>query len=302
MICAICAIARFENRYIREWVDYHLSIGFSHIYIYDNNRQGEERISDALDITSLHYSNRVDIIPFHEVTVCPQLKAYNDCYKRFDFNWMAFIDIDEFITISSKSGYKNVEEFIQSKKDFDVILLNWMFYGDNGHLSNNETPVLERFKTPLPIHFSVSNLFGKQPINGHVKSIVKSGLDTSFHSPHVCYGDFKCCNADGQRIPNKAYQWMISVDKVYIRHFYTKSTEEFLETKCRRPAADASFEHYNVMSYFYYNKPTIRKILLVHKFARNKAIDFSMGICWWLKCYLKMWIISPIYFKFVRRY
>ena len=44
----ICTIARKENLYIKEWVDYHLSIGFTHIYIFDNNREGEERVSEII--------------------------------------------------------------------------------------------------------------------------------------------------------------------------------------------------------------------------------------------------------------
>jgi hypothetical protein len=34
---AICAIQKWGLRYIDEWVDYHLAIGFQTIFIYDNS-------------------------------------------------------------------------------------------------------------------------------------------------------------------------------------------------------------------------------------------------------------------------
>ena len=37
MKTAICAIAKHENVYINDWVNYHLNLGFDHIYIYDDN-------------------------------------------------------------------------------------------------------------------------------------------------------------------------------------------------------------------------------------------------------------------------
>ena len=33
----IAAIAKYENEYLGEWIDYHLKLGFDKIYIYDDN-------------------------------------------------------------------------------------------------------------------------------------------------------------------------------------------------------------------------------------------------------------------------
>jgi hypothetical protein len=33
----ICAIALHEEPYIDEWIQYHIALGFSHIYLYDNS-------------------------------------------------------------------------------------------------------------------------------------------------------------------------------------------------------------------------------------------------------------------------
>lgn len=45
MKIAICTIVKNENHYIRNWVSYHLRLGFDTIYLYDNN-------SDNINISS----------------------------------------------------------------------------------------------------------------------------------------------------------------------------------------------------------------------------------------------------------
>ena len=43
MKTALCAIAKNENLYIREWVEYYMKLGFSNIILYDNNNINGER-------------------------------------------------------------------------------------------------------------------------------------------------------------------------------------------------------------------------------------------------------------------
>jgi len=38
MRTAIVAIVKNEHRFIKEWVDYHLALGFDDIYIYEDYR------------------------------------------------------------------------------------------------------------------------------------------------------------------------------------------------------------------------------------------------------------------------
>lgn len=297
MKVAICAIARFENPYIREWVDYHLGIGFSHIYLYDNNREGEERIADVLDVEMPEYRGRVDIIPFHDVETCPQMKAYRQCYTSADSDWIAFIDLDEFITLSPSCGYHSVPEFLADRRDCDAVLLNWMCYGDSGKTFYEERPLLERLKTPLPKYYSVSNLWGKQPINGHVKTLVRTGLDFEMTGPHVGQGSRQCEDAEGRAVENVPYQPRISHEVLYVRHFITKTIEEYIRTKGRRPAADGAFGYYSISSFFWYNKPTIFKLRIWRTYCKEHHVRDERSALWWLKVWIKMWIITPLFVK-----
>ena len=46
---AICTMAKKENEYIKEYVDYYIKLGVDHIFIYDNNDEYSEKISDIID-------------------------------------------------------------------------------------------------------------------------------------------------------------------------------------------------------------------------------------------------------------
>ena len=97
---ALCAIGRMENRYAREWVEHHLKMGVSRIYIYDNNRPGEEQIKDVLGQYIEH--GMVEVTPWDKPQ--GQLPAYNDCYARHGWQhaWLGFIDFDEFVRLKGK--------------------------------------------------------------------------------------------------------------------------------------------------------------------------------------------------------
>lgn len=295
MEIAICAIARLENKYIKEWVDYHLALGFSHIYIYDNNREGEERITTVLDINNT-YKNSVTLVPYHNVDMWPQMQAYNDCWDRFSFEWILFIDIDEFFTFGPKwTGEKTIQAFVTNfESKWDAVLINWMCFGDNGLIEYDSRPLVERFKKPLPLNFSKTNMWGKQPLNGHVKTLVRHDCNFSICNPHIGSGNYRCCNPDGNSIENKAWQETQTYDCAYIRHYITKTISEYAESKAKRGFADREKgENYSLAGFFSYNKPTIRKI----RIYKQMSVDlfFTQRNNWlkWLKLFIKHWIFVP---------
>ena len=94
MNCVICAIAKLENQYLLEWADYYLALGFSCIHIYDNNDVDGERVADVFQ--NAEYDSKVIV---HDVRGLKyiQKKIYQDCYDNEEFDWCAFIDLDEFV-------------------------------------------------------------------------------------------------------------------------------------------------------------------------------------------------------------
>ena len=76
----LCVIGKNENKYAKEYVDHYKSIGFNHIFIYDNNDKEGEHFEEVLseDIAK----NYVSIINYRNRKDQPQFKAYNDCYEK----------------------------------------------------------------------------------------------------------------------------------------------------------------------------------------------------------------------------
>lgn len=301
----LCAIARLENRYIREWVDYHLSIGFSHIYLYDNNRDGEERLIDVLpearllsvsslkDVPIPNPECKITIIPLHHRSYV-QCYAYQDCFDYASFDWIAFFDCDEFFTLSEQSGLKTVEDFIRIRaKDADAVLINWLIYGDNGLLSYSNDRIQNRFKKPMPHWFSLCNISGKSSENRHIKTMVRSGVLYLNNGPHVGKGEYSTCDAEGKKVENIAIQPTTTFKVAYLRHYVTKTISEWAEQKVRRQAADGPAVHYNLADFFLYNKPTFAKWRIYRKYCKLYGITDSHSASWWIKQIIKMWIITP---------
>lgn len=306
MNISICAIARLENKYIKEWVDYHLSIGFDHVYLYDNNRDGEERIFNVID-TDGKYHNSVTIIPFHHVSLWPQMQAYADCWKRFKFDWMLFIDADEFFTFGKDwKEVHNIQPFVHKyEKDWDAILLNWMCYGDNGHLHYSPISLVDRFPKPLPLLLSVTNMWGQQPINGHVKTLVRHDCDFQVCNPHVGKGAFRVCNAEGKPVKNEPWLPEQTYKIAYLRHYYTKSIQEYAEHKMKRGLADrVPGMTYPLANFFIFNRVTIRKLYYYWKYKKIFAITKKeKTINWWIKMFAKHTIFCYIIdFKYFLRH
>ena len=250
---AVCAIGRMENAYAKEFVDYYLNLGFTNIIIADNNHDGEEHFEDVLE----DYVNQGSVIILdYRNKVGYQMAAYSEMYEKFknDYDWIAFFDFDEYLTIKT-----NIQDFLSDKNDYDAVLINWMCFGDNDNIHYEDKPLQERFTKPLPFDKCVQYMF---PENAHIKSIIKGGLYVYFRSnPHIPNTPLKCCNASGTRVANSPWQ-NIDYSNGYIRHYVTKSLEEWVNNKMKRGTADRNYEtfiRFYKDRYFLYNQMTEEK-------------------------------------------
>ena len=108
---AICTMAKKENLYIKEYVDYYIKLGINHIYIYDNNDDNTEKISDIIGNSYKYYvtiyENIKDIINNKSL-------IYTNCYNNIKdkFHWIFFNDIDEYLVIKKD----NLNSYLSNKK------------------------------------------------------------------------------------------------------------------------------------------------------------------------------------------
>lgn len=85
MKIAIVCIAKDEDNYLREWLDYHFKICFDDAYVYCNNWQPHLAVPKNTHL--IDWPGEVQ-----------QLNAYNDFISKFskDYDWALFIDVDEY--------------------------------------------------------------------------------------------------------------------------------------------------------------------------------------------------------------
>jgi len=80
MKVALCAIAKLENHYIREWIEWYKNLGVDHIFLYDNNDINGERFNDVIQD---HIDSKfVEIVDYRGIRPPCQKEAYNDCYIK----------------------------------------------------------------------------------------------------------------------------------------------------------------------------------------------------------------------------
>lgn len=198
MRAVIVCVAKNEERYIREWVDYHLKLGFDHIYVYKND-------------WGYHIGNKkVTEIDFNGS--CQQVNAYNHFISHYGHTctWAAFIDVDEYICLRKHS---HIKLFLNEFHFLDTIAMNWRLFGDNGHTLPND---------------GVVNRFTKTSISGnmHIKMLIKPTSDVHFESPHSTNKQWVSVNgAKGEGPFNHSWNY----DIIQLNHYFCKTKAEFQE-------------------------------------------------------------------------
>ena len=218
----VCTLGKMENRYIREFVEHYKNYGVNKIFLYDNNDINGEKFEDV--ISDYINNSFVEIINIRGNST-PRFAFMNDCYhKNYDkYDWLIFYDVDEFIHLND---YSNIGKFLSEQKfvGCEVIYLNYVHHTDNNLLHYDNRSLAERFPQK---ERKAQHRFGTPQI----KPILRG------HKPNIKIGclhrfsyDLINCNGYGYRdkaidIRTKSPDY----DNYYIIHYFSKSTEEFIE-------------------------------------------------------------------------
>lgn len=230
MKIAICAIMKDVNPiYFKEWVEHHHRIGFDDFIIYDNDSSIPIKpIGDGI------FPQQFKIHTVHGVE--KQIPSYNDCIARYkgDYDWIAFIDDDEFIIIESR----NIKTFIEERKNASAILLNWLMFGPCAD---------EDFDLPQVLKFKKHVLFIDNG-NRYVKSIVKMANAAMFIDPHYCLNSGFVVNAQNEIIVNRSITNKFIHKYAWINHYFCRSKKEFIE-KIERGRSDSVKINYTLSEF-----------------------------------------------------
>ena len=229
----IFTIGKMENRYIREFVEHYKNYGINTIFLYDNNDINGENFEDV--ISDYVNNNFVEIINVRG-NLTPQFAIMNDCYhKNYDkYDWLIFYDVDEFIHLNN---YTNIGKSLNEQKfnGCEVLYLNNVHHTDNNLLHYDNRPLAERFPKKERMALYGRGIPQIKPIlRGHKSNITIGCL-------HRFSYDLINCNGYGYK--NKAVDIKTrspDYQNYYIIHYFSKSTEEFIEKIKRGDALKSS--------------------------------------------------------------
>lgn len=238
---AVCAIAKNEGPYFKEWLDWHISQGVEKFYIYDN-----ESTDCTRDVLAPYIESGV-VEYIYYPGYRRQIAAYDDCIDRhrFDTRWLAFIDLDEFIVPLRDSS---ITEFLTGFENSPVVEINWLIYGSGGAEKKSPAPVMERFRHhSLPSH----------KLNRHVKSIVNPRRVFTMTGCHEAARiDGVAADSHGDPITRNFREREPQQDVIRINHYAVRSKEEFIEKQNRGRASGSQ----RTISMDYFNRYDLNDI------------------------------------------
>lgn len=144
----ICAIINNEHRYLEEWIEHHNNLGFDTIFLFEETESNShsEITSKYDNVSLLKLGNIINSTQTRMVKTELTKKFINEF--RNDYDWVLFIDVDEFLMLEDKT---NVKEVLVNYNDKSAVLLFWKMYNSNGIIDDPKTPVLTTYKETFMI-------------------------------------------------------------------------------------------------------------------------------------------------------
>ena len=234
----IVAIMKKEQLFLQEWLDHHIALGVKNFILYNNDRSGY-RFSTPEDV-------RVRLIDYSMqkgIGQTVQVQAYNDACKYLKGGTVAVIDLDEFIFITPDFQRRLDKRLPPIEAAFEFfntggLALSWMNIGAGGNIKRPAGGVVKNYTKPCP----------KIPIRFGFKSIYRVNQGITWYNAHRTAATPALFDTDGKIVTG--YETSDLYDKVYIKHYITKSWEDYVE-KLKR--GNFSKGYRNIDTFFEYN-------------------------------------------------
>ena len=146
------AVFRDEDRYLAEWLEFHLCQGVEHFFLYNHHSASDEH----LQILAPYIA--AGLVTLDEA-VCDthcQVPTYSRLVEQHagKTRWLALIDIDEFLMPSPPSSSAHVSpdktqptlpKILAEYERFGGVAVHWLVFGSSHHDAPPEGLVVENF-------------------------------------------------------------------------------------------------------------------------------------------------------------
>jgi len=233
----LVACARWETENVVEWLSYHRSLGFDHVYLYCNDDDPTALYTAILPFLQ----EPAPFVTFHHYRYQgEQLQMYRHFLRHYahETKWLMFLDLDEFVCLPGSNNIRDVSNRFGA--EYDAVYLNWCGYGHSGYAVRPKDGILRNY---------IKREAGASPFT---KILAKTGAVSyrlSFDNPliaihHDLYAlgaPLRACNMLGESMegyydnfPDHAWNFLNEenrrvrlVEAGYIAHFNIRSEDDF---------------------------------------------------------------------------
>lgn len=220
MKTAICAIIKDEHLFLEEWIEWHLGLGFDAIHLFED--KGSKSHEDICDKYGNVYLRR-----YEEDDEVQKLISYEGSYRQSvlynwfgdtykdKFDWVAFIDLDEFFVFGN--GY-TLDILCEEFSEYSAVTINWKMIGASGNINRPNMGVMQAYTEVVD--------FLKQDYGWCYKSFCNMKKWKGMKHLHLAYG------AVNTNHSQNTYE--ILWDKVSLNHYFSKSWEDWCDRIFKR--------------------------------------------------------------------
>lgn len=290
----LCAIAKCENHYLREWVEWHKSLGFDNICLYDNNDPNGERFEDVIgDYIESGYvivrdrrgqkghinwlANNDPDYPNGYRSI--QAECYDDCYHTLanDYDWMMLLDIDEFLQF--EDPIHSIQEFVDDPTydRYQYVHTSVVLFDDNDLITSNGNYSLQSRFTRIAQNDALSHLCKPIIRTRMHHAVINSAHGFSWNSIFQEDNDkfIQGCTTIGQPFVKGGFVLQeYNFKKAWIKHFIFKTLEEYIDNKQKRGWPDSFGDNDTInldIDYFFdCNKVTQAKL----DYLKDRGINY----------------------------
>lgn len=231
--CVIFTKMKNEST-IEEWLIYHLKLGFSFVFIYDDHSiKSIETILENSKYKNF-IKNKYEIITAKKLGLDIKktyLELRNEICEKIipklnNFDFTLKIDVDEFLVLNK---FSNLDQLIDFYEDFDLLQINWLIFGNNGHVKLiNKKTILDKFtKSNVRLHSAIKSFCRStninQTINAHCFSLKSNTIIKNI------------LNEVEQNTQSNSVKCEYSDAKVFIAHFMVQDCYTFVYRKMQNP-------------------------------------------------------------------
>lgn len=206
--------AKRRRKYLQEFIDYYIGIGFSEVILLDN--------SDNFQLASWQGQQPgVTVIEFPPVNrirkhgLIDQQRAIKLCVEKslkHGHTWMTHLDTDEFLVLHQ---HDNVVEFAKDQCPRGHVAVGWRTVGFCGQEHFVDLPVVQRFQCRHNTTYSLDT---------REKSLVFLADVNASAYPRTPHYFPRANDAELRHVPH---------DVASIYHYHTRSVEEFVAKRIR---------------------------------------------------------------------